>query len=74
LGNIVNHVFEDLRKTKAPNSSNGLRMDGEHVGDGEAAPGMAAPACRHCEVPNCSGRAVLREREEAPFERERGQV
>jgi hypothetical protein len=21
LGNIVNHVFEDLRKTKAPNSS-----------------------------------------------------
>jgi hypothetical protein len=21
MGNIVNHVFEDLRKTKAPNSS-----------------------------------------------------
>jgi hypothetical protein len=45
-------------------------MDGERVGDGEATLGVAAPACRHCEVANCSGRAVLRGREEASFERE----
>jgi hypothetical protein len=25
LGNIVNHVFEDLRKTKAPNKVQGLK-------------------------------------------------
>jgi hypothetical protein len=43
-------------------------MDGERVENGEAALGAAAPACRHCEVANCSGRAVLRGREEASFE------
>jgi hypothetical protein len=45
-------------------------MDGERVEDGEVALGAAAPACRHCKVANCSRRAVLRGREEAPFERE----
>jgi hypothetical protein len=31
LGNIVNHVFEDLRKTKAPNSLYGLSFIGRET-------------------------------------------
>jgi hypothetical protein len=46
------------------------RMDGERVRDREAALSAAVPACKHCEVMNCSERAVLRGREEALFERE----
>jgi hypothetical protein len=45
-------------------------MDGERREDGEATLGTAVPACKHCEVANCSGRAVLCGREEALFERE----
>jgi hypothetical protein len=36
LGNIVNHVFEDLRKTKAPNSSQVEQVDLDELDDEEA--------------------------------------